>query len=149
MAEFRRGASMAVFQDGTVLLVRRSRPPLAGLWSLPGGSLEDGETAAQAALREVREETGVRALIAGRLGIHVARFTSPGSWESQPLAAVEIEVFYGTTPSRQSPVAADDADAAAWVPLDALDGYDLTCGATGLILAAAALLADNDPAGIE
>ncbi|MBU1212468.1 MAG: NUDIX domain-containing protein [Alphaproteobacteria bacterium] len=149
MPELCRGASMAVFQDGNVLLVRRARPPLAGLWSLPGGRRERGETAAEAALREVREETGVRALIAGRLGLHVARFTPPGSQESGPQSSIEIDVFYGTTPSRQSPVAADDADAAAWVPLDSLDRYDLTVGAAGLILAAAALLADNDAAGIE
>jgi ADP-ribose pyrophosphatase YjhB (NUDIX family) len=43
-----------------VLLVRRGREPLAGSWSLPGGGIELGETAAEACAREVEEETGLR-----------------------------------------------------------------------------------------
>ena len=51
----------AVVHDATgrLLLVRRGRPPSAGLWSVPGGRVETGETPAQAAVREVREETGL------------------------------------------------------------------------------------------
>jgi len=51
----------AVIRDseGRLLLVRRGRPPSAGLWSVPGGRVEAGETPAQAAVREVREETGL------------------------------------------------------------------------------------------
>ena len=44
---------------GRVLLVERGRPPGEGLWSVPGGKLEPGETLAQAVAREVREETGL------------------------------------------------------------------------------------------
>lgn len=49
---------MAV-RDGRVLLVRRGQPPAEGRWSIPGGAVELGETARQAARREVREETGL------------------------------------------------------------------------------------------
>jgi 8-oxo-dGTP diphosphatase len=52
-----RAASAAVFRDGRVLIARRANPPQ--LWSLPGGKVEPGESDAQAAVREVREETGV------------------------------------------------------------------------------------------
>lgn len=76
----------------------------------------------------------------------MARFTPPENPVYQAEQTIEIEVFYGTSPAGQSPVAADDADAAAWVSLDALDGYQLTSGAAGLILAAAALLSDNGSA---
>jgi ADP-ribose pyrophosphatase YjhB (NUDIX family) len=45
--------------DGRVLVVERGAPPGAGLWSVPGGKQEPGETLAQAVAREVREETGL------------------------------------------------------------------------------------------
>ena len=48
-----------VVHDGAVLLVRRANPPQAGTWGFPGGKVELGETAAAAALRELREETGL------------------------------------------------------------------------------------------
>jgi 8-oxo-dGTP diphosphatase len=51
--------SAAVFRDGRVLIVRRAQPPAAGLYTLPGGVVELGETLAEAAVREVREETGL------------------------------------------------------------------------------------------
>jgi ADP-ribose pyrophosphatase YjhB (NUDIX family) len=51
--------SAAIVRDGQVLLVRRARPPAEGLFSLPGGVVEIGETLAQAVAREVREETGL------------------------------------------------------------------------------------------
>ena len=46
-------------REGRVLLVERAKPPGEGLWTLPGGRLERGETLAQAVAREVREETGL------------------------------------------------------------------------------------------
>lgn len=53
--------SAAIFRDGRVLLVKRSMPPSAGLWSLPGGHIEPGETALDAVQRELREETSIAA----------------------------------------------------------------------------------------
>ena len=46
-------------REGRVLLVERGTPPGVGLWTVPGGKLESGETLAQAVSREVREETGL------------------------------------------------------------------------------------------
>ena len=48
-----------VFRENRVLLVKRNQPPEKGLWAIPGGRLELGETLKEAAEREVREETGV------------------------------------------------------------------------------------------
>jgi len=58
----------AVIKDerGRLLLIKRGHDPGAGLWSLPGGRVEPGETDAEALVREMREETGL-AVRAGRL----------------------------------------------------------------------------------
>lgn len=51
--------SAAIFRAGRVLIVRRARPPAHGLYTLPGGVVETGETLHQAVAREVREETAL------------------------------------------------------------------------------------------
>jgi ADP-ribose pyrophosphatase YjhB (NUDIX family) len=53
------GIGVVVWHDDRVLLVRRSKPPRRGQWSLPGGAQQLGETVAEAARREVREEVDV------------------------------------------------------------------------------------------
>ncbi|PPQ29903.1 NUDIX hydrolase [Rhodoblastus sphagnicola] len=55
--------SIAVFRDGKVLLATRTDAPYAQRYTLPGGLVETGETLEAAALRELREETGVLARI--------------------------------------------------------------------------------------
>ena len=51
--------SAAIVRAGQILVVRRARPPAEGLFSLPGGVVESGETLVQALIREVREETSL------------------------------------------------------------------------------------------
>ena len=79
-------ASVAVVRRDDLLLVQRNRPPSEGLWTLPGGRLEPGETPEQCAIREVREELGLavyalRPLLVLRhgpipeVGIHEETFT--------------------------------------------------------------------------
>jgi 8-oxo-dGTP diphosphatase len=51
--------SAAIFRAGRVLIVRRAQPPAHGLYTLPGGGVELGETLEQAVIREVREETAL------------------------------------------------------------------------------------------
>jgi len=57
----RAGVSVAVLQADTVLLVQRGKGPYRESWSLPGGAIELGETAREAARRELLEETGLLA----------------------------------------------------------------------------------------
>jgi 8-oxo-dGTP diphosphatase len=53
------GVGAVVVQDGRVVLIKRRFEPLAGQWSLPGGTLELGETLEAGVAREIREETGL------------------------------------------------------------------------------------------
>ena len=60
---------MVCLRGDEVLLIRRGKPPRMGEWSIPGGRIEWGERAEDAALRELEEETGVQAEIAGLLDV--------------------------------------------------------------------------------
>ncbi len=57
------GVGAVIVQDGAVLLVKRRYPPLAGCWSLPGGTVEVGETLEGALAREMLEETGLEVTV--------------------------------------------------------------------------------------
>ena len=70
-------AGVVCLRCGEVLLIRRGKPPRQGEWSLPGGRIEWGETAAEAALRELTEETGVTAELLGLLDVIDGLFTGP------------------------------------------------------------------------
>ncbi len=59
------GVGVVVFGEKGVLLVRRTKEPGIGLWSVPGGAIEVGETQLDAVHREVREETGVDCEVVG------------------------------------------------------------------------------------
>ncbi|MBW3558900.1 MAG: NUDIX hydrolase [Proteobacteria bacterium] len=62
-------AGVVCLRGTEVLLIRRGTPPRLGEWSLPGGRIEPGERAVDAALRELEEETGVQAEITGLLDV--------------------------------------------------------------------------------
>lgn len=55
------GIGVVLLKPGAVLLVRRAKPPSFGQWAIPGGAQELGETAEQAARRELLEEAGLEA----------------------------------------------------------------------------------------
>lgn len=100
-------------RDETVLLIRRGKPPRMGEWSLPGGRIEPGEKALDAALRELKEETGVTARITGLLDVVDGLFPEAGRHF--------VLIDYGAEWVSGEPVAGDDALEARFVPMDQVD----------------------------
>ena len=101
-------------RDGEVLLIRRGKPPRMGEWSLPGGRIEPGERAVDAALRELLEETGVTARITGLLDVVDGLFPEAGRHY--------VLIDYAADWRSGEPVAGDDALEARFVPLDQVEG---------------------------
>ncbi len=98
-------------QDDRVLLVRRVHPPEKGRWTLPAGFVDAGEDPAQAVVRECREETGLRVQVDGLLDVIAVREHPDGA---------DILIVYRAHALGGELVAGDDADRAAFFPLDEL-----------------------------
>lgn len=122
-------ASAALFRGPNVLLVQRSRGAAAGLWSLPGGHLEPGETPEEAARREVEEETGLKPGPLHYFCTHEVHVAHDRDFSER---LYEIRVFSGLAPPGR-PHPAGDASAAMFCPLDELGAMALTAGALSLI----------------
>lgn len=107
-------ALAVVIRDDHVLLVRRRNEPDAGLWGFPGGHVDLGETALDAAVRELSEETGVTGRATGYLtNIDVIVKDADGHVQFHFLLAAVLCTYVGG-----DPVANDDVSDAQWVPVD-------------------------------
>jgi ADP-ribose pyrophosphatase YjhB (NUDIX family) len=129
--------SAAIIRDGKVLIVRRARPPAAGLYTLPGGGVEVGETLVEAVVREVREETalavepvalaGYREAIArdgdGRVERHFVILPFAARWIAG------------------EPVLNDELVEATWLDPAAITGLNTTAGLAEVVASAMMLVA--------
>jgi 8-oxo-dGTP diphosphatase len=99
-------ASVALIDKDKVLLIQRARAPWLGLWSLPGGRLEPGETAEQCAIREVREETGlsiyalrpIMLMELGGSGNFLLQVFATEAFEGEIVASEEITAYRWVRP---------------------------------------------------
>lgn len=129
--------SAAIFRDGRVLIVRRARPPAHGLYTLPGGGVEVGETLEQAVIREVREETGLAIAPLGLIGFREAIACD---------AAGRVERHFVILPFAARWMAGEIAlneelAEADWRKPDALAGLKTTEGLAQIVAAAAERIA--------
>jgi len=98
-----------------VLLIRRGTPPRLNQWSLPGGRLEWGETLQVAALRELKEETGVEAELLGLLDVVDGVFPARPGGE---ITRHYVMIDYAARWTAGEAVAGDDAAEARFVSRD-------------------------------
>ncbi|MEM6902095.1 MAG: NUDIX hydrolase [Pseudomonadota bacterium] len=133
------GVGAIVLRDDTVLLIKRAKPPEAGRWSLPGGTLELGETCAEAAVREVAEETGIKAEALSIL-------TAVDRIDCDEMGQVRYHYLLVDVVARYvsgEPVAADDAADAQWVDLSDLDEMAIWSETKRVIIEAVAKHGNN------
>ncbi|ASW06014.1 MULTISPECIES: NUDIX domain-containing protein [unclassified Rhizobium] len=111
-----RPASSAILQrNGRFLLVLRSNPPSADMYAFPGGRAEEGETPADAALREFKEETGISARNPRLFETYDLRsHAADGTLTSHFL----LSVFLVDADEDAVAEAADDAAAIGWYTLE-------------------------------
>jgi 8-oxo-dGTP diphosphatase len=104
---------------GRLLLIKRGHEPDAGLWSLPGGRVQPGETGEQAVVREIREETG--------LSVRCDRLV--GSVRRTGLGGAVLDIRdYAATVTGGGLAAGDDAADARWFSPADLAGLPVTGG---------------------
>ena len=123
------GVGAVVVDAGRVVLVRRRYEPLAGRWSLPGGTLELGEALEDGTTREVFEETGLHV----EVGPLVEVFDRIMLDEERRVRYHFVLVDYLCRPVGGALQAGSDVDDAVLVAPDSLDSYNLTEKASAVI----------------
>lgn len=106
-----------------VLLVRRGKPPLEDEWSLPGGRIEWGERAADAALRELKEETGCDAELIGLIDV-VDAVLSRRAGDVSPWGHYVL-IDYAARWTGGEPIPADDARDARFFAKEEIEALGL------------------------
>ncbi len=134
------GIGGVVIEDGRALLIRRGSEPLLGQWSIPGGTLELGETLIEGTERELREETGLTVKVLEM--IEVFERINFGSGADETWKTLEekrrprfhfVIVDYLCDRISGVPVAGGDVTEVAWAEENDLEKFALTPTATRVI----------------
>jgi 8-oxo-dGTP diphosphatase len=129
--------SASIFRDGKILLVRRARTPALGIYTLPGGRVEFGETLHEALAREIDEETGLAVDIIGLAGWReVLPAARGGSGRGGHFVIMSFAARWRAGEIRLN----DELDDFQWRAPDALGGLALTDGLREIVAAARRLI---------
>lgn len=104
-----------------ILMIRRVNN---GSWAVPGGAIDLGESVAQSAVRETREETGIGCVVTGIAGIysdprHVILYTSNGE------ARQKFSIVLTASPRGGQPTPSSESGEVRWVPAAEVAGYTM------------------------
>ena len=116
-------AAVIVEHGGRVLLQQRAMEPGAGLWTFPGGFLEIGETPAEGAAREAKEEVGLNVALGALVGVY-----------TRPHVGIVMVVYAGTSTTDAAYVADHESLAVRWCDADAIPWPELAFETTDLAL---------------
>ena len=109
-----------------VLLIKRDKPPAQGLWSVPGGKLEAGESLIECCRREIQEETG--------LHVNVLSIVAVVERRIENFHYVIIDFLVELLDEHNNvPAAASDVSDARWIDLEKIDDYPLVTGLREII----------------
>jgi ADP-ribose pyrophosphatase YjhB (NUDIX family) len=125
--------SAAIFRDGKVLLVRRARPPSKGVYSLPGGRVEFGETLHAAVHREVAEETSLRIGIVDLAGWREVVPTTEGGGHY-------VIMSFAAQWQAGEVALNEELDDHQWLAPEAFEEFNTTPGLEGIIQSARRIL---------
>ncbi|MET0538989.1 MAG: NUDIX hydrolase [Xanthobacteraceae bacterium] len=124
--------SAAIVRDGRILVVRRARPPAHGLFSLPGGLVETGETLTEAVRREVAEETGLAIE-----PIALAGFREAIMRDSEERVERHFVILaFAARWQGGEPILNEEVNEARWVTREELADLPTTAGLAGIVASA-------------
>ena len=124
--------SAAIVRDGRILVVRRARPPAHGLFSLPGGLVETGETLTEAVRREVAEETGLAIE-----PIALAGFREAIMRDSEERVERHFVILaFAARWQGGEPMLNEELNEARWVTREELADLPTTAGLAGIVASA-------------
>src|SRR5687768_447409 len=116
--------SAAIFRDSNVLLVRRAGAPAKGLWTLPGGRVEVGETLVTAVKREVLEETALNIDVIGLAGYRESILAQAVGDRGRHFVILPFAARWISGEVRLN----DELDDSRWMTIDAVAGLPTTEG---------------------
>ena len=133
------GVGGVVISQGRVLLIRRGSPPLQGQWSIPGGTLEVGETLVEGVRRELAEETGIDVRVRALIDVFERIDRGPSGKPQYHFVVLDYlcEAVQGTAR------AGSDVTEVAWAAPPELEKYSLTEIAGRVIRKAFELVGEN------